>query len=83
MYMPCVFLAAAMVLERKVSAPADSVAGVCTSFSPCRSRQIQGDLSMTDTTRLAAGVDDWELSDYLDHGMVTYPTVFCSTDLGV
>ena len=28
--MPCVSFAAAMVLERQVSAPADSLAGVCT-----------------------------------------------------
>ncbi len=28
-----IFFAAAMVLERKVSAPTDSAAGVCTSFS--------------------------------------------------
>ena len=82
--MPCAFLAAAMVLERKVSAAADSVAGVCTSFSACRSRQIQAGLSMTGLTRRASGVDHWELTEFLDQGMVRYgPMVFRSSDFGV
>ncbi len=73
-----------MVLERKVSAPADSVAGVCTSFSACRSRQIQAGLSTTVRTRRASGFVDWELTDYLDQGMVRYgPMVLCSFDPGV
>lgn len=73
-----------MVLERKVSAPADSVAGVCPSFPAGRSRQIQPGLCMTDLTRRASGVDHWELTDYLDQGMVRYgPIVFCLTDPGV
>ena len=82
--MPCVLFAAAMVLERKVSAPADSVAGVCTSFSACRSRQIQAGLSMTDLSRRASGVDHWELTDYLDQGMVRSGSILlCSSDPGV
>jgi len=79
-----IFFAAAMVLERKVSAPTDSAAGVCTSFSACRSRQIQAGLSTTDLTRRASGVYHWELTDYLDQGMVRYgPMVLCSSDPGV
>ena len=73
-----------MVLERNVSAPADSVAGVYTSFSAFRSRQIQAGLSMTDLARRASGGDHWELTDYLDQGMVRYgPIVLYSTDPGV
>ena len=39
---------------------------------------------MTDLTRRASVGDHWELTDYLDQGMVRYgPIVFCSTDPGV
>ena len=39
---------------------------------------------MTGLTRRASGVDHWELTDYLDQGMVRYgPMVFRSSDFGV